>query len=144
MQGDLCTILMLIFRTSGLQNIGGVETVSLIGEMSPELHVIGKLESIEKTPGCGIIYYGAISKYKDLTIIKGKYTAKELFVVHGCPEMSREGVLAGNGNLKKFVVGEFHELYLSKKNIHKIEVIVGAEGIPKEAIYFCKVANLKK
>lgn len=111
---------------------------------SSELLVVGKLEHIEKSPDCGLVHFGAIAKYTDLTVLQGAYTAKEIYVVHGCPEMPRQMYDKRSGDLDKFQVGDYHELHLTKTNVHHVESIVGDKGASQEEIYFCRIVNLKK
>jgi hypothetical protein len=132
---------LLFYKFYDWRNSGKAKTVSPPAEISSELQVIGRLESIEKTPDCGTVHFGAIAKYTDLIIIKGKYAKKEIFVVHGCPEMPRKKYSPAAGNLKRFLIGDYHQMFLSKINTYRIEVIEGDKGIAEDQKYYCVAVN---
>jgi hypothetical protein len=105
------------------------------------LVVLGKLLRInERVPACGIIHWGSLSEYGDLTILSGKYTGSKIYVVHGCIEMPRK-MYAGekSGVLDKFLIGDYHKLALNTKNLYKVESILNGDIDPGTApIYFCR------
>jgi hypothetical protein len=88
-----------------------------------ELIVVGRLKYIS-TPGfCGIIHSGGVAEYDDLQIINGNYSKEKIYVVHGCPGMSRKEYASESGSLTSFREGDYHVLHLTSKNIYKIESI---------------------
>ncbi|MBI4509060.1 MAG: hypothetical protein HY698_05465 [Deltaproteobacteria bacterium] len=65
------------------------------------------------TPGCGIFHFVVVMRYEVVQVVEGAYGEREIYVAHGCPEMSRrkyQGVQAGD--LEAFRVGELHRLAL--------------------------------
>jgi hypothetical protein len=94
-------------------------TLSACTPASPtnEIVIVGRLESIQDTPGCGIFHWSAVAKYTDLQITSGIYPYDVVYVMHGCPELKRSEYAKDSGDLESFNVGDYHELHLTKQNI---------------------------
>jgi len=110
---------------------------------SAEVIVIGRLESIQDTPGCGIIHWSAVAKYTDLQIASGIYPYDVVYVMHGCPELKRNEYAKDSGDLESFNVGDYHELHLIKQNIYQT-MEHSNEPYPKDRLYFCQQVNYYK
>ena len=73
-----------------------------------ELVVVGKLTRIAHGAGCGYFSMGVVAEYGDLQIVEGTYKEHRLFVVHGCPELSRPEFSASAGSLASLEIGAYH------------------------------------
>lgn len=80
--------------------------------------VIARLVEIPGTmPPNDLYNYVYIMKYRVLSVIKGKYTEKEIYVGHYNPLSPRKSIKGQmdpmvNGNIEKFTVGAKHRLTL--------------------------------
>ena len=108
---------------------------------SDEVVIVGRLASIQATPGCGLVHFSAVAEYTDLRVISGTYPYDTVYVMHGCPELTRRQYAQGSGDLESFNVGDYHELHLTKENVyHTMEHSNGP--YPKDRLYFSRVVNL--
>jgi hypothetical protein len=106
-----------------------------------DLIVLGKLLRInQNVPACGIIHVGSLSEYGDLTILSGKYAGSKIYAIHGCIEITRKNYAdIEGGTLKKFVIGDYHKLALSRENVYDVESVQNGDIDPgKEPVYFCR------
>ncbi len=110
---------------------------------SADLVIVGRLASIQNTPGCGVIHWSTVAEYTDLQVISGKYPYDVVYVIHGCPELKRSEYAQGSGDLESFNVGDYHELHLTKGNVYHT-MDYSDEPYPKDRLYFCRVVNLYK
>ena len=79
---------------------------------SGELTIVARLYSISSPPACGILHMGAVAEYRDLEVIEGRYSARKVFVIHGCPEIPRTSYAQDAGDVEEFRIGDYHELTL--------------------------------
>jgi len=94
---------------------------------SDELIVVGRLKNISTPSHCGYLHFGAVAEYTDLTITNGQYLGDKIYVVHGCPELSRNEYAEDSGNLAALQIGDYHVLRLTLQNETKIGVIDSGE-----------------
>jgi len=105
---------------------------------SDELIVAGQLKYIA-TPlsHCGYLHFGPLAEYTNLKILKGQYSKDTIYVVHGCPELTRSEYAKGSGTLESFQVGDYHLLHLTLQNVYDIGTIVPGEKL-KHLYEVCK------
>jgi len=118
-----------------------------VNNISNNLVIVGRLKRIVQPPDCGHIHFGALSEYDNIRLIQGVYNAKSIFVIHGCPEISRTEYAKGSGNLQSFRIGDYHRLELVKKNIYKVGIIIDSDTTGKivhsdSLTYFAKTVDL--
>jgi len=101
--------------------------VTAVLPQSDELIVVGRLINISTPPHCGYIHFGAVAEYTDLSITNGQYLRDKIYVVHGCPELSRNEYAEGSGNLAAFQIGDYHVLHLTLQNETEIGMIDSGE-----------------
>jgi hypothetical protein len=81
------------------------QTVALVAELTD----VGP-----RVPHCGVIHLAVVMRYRVVSVLKGTYSGMDLYVVHGCPEMTRKMYSARSGSLQAFRPGERHRLVLEK------------------------------
>jgi hypothetical protein len=96
---------------------------SIAPAQSDELIIVGRLNNISAPLHCGYVHFGAVAEYTDLRITSGQYLKDKVYVVHGCPELSRNEYAEGSGNLASFEIGAYHVLHLTLQNEIQIGVI---------------------
>lgn len=101
-----------------------------------ELVVTGKLTQIAHGAGCGYFSMGVVAEYGNLQILEGTYRDQRLFVVHGCPELSRPEFSASAGSLASLEIGAYHRLELLTKNFYQLELVYGEELKPVQLPLF--------
>jgi hypothetical protein len=101
-----------------------------------ELVVTGRLARIAHGAGCGYFSMGVVAEYSDLQILEGTYKEQRLFVVHGCPELSRPEFSASAGSLASLEIGAYHRLELLTKNFYRLELVYGEELKPAQLPLF--------
>jgi len=94
-------------------------------EDETKLTIAGTLSQIATCKHCGYFHFGAVAEYTDLEVVEGDFSQDTIYVIHGCPEMSRNTYAANSGDLEKIEIGARHLLHLAKENVYKIESIVG-------------------
>jgi hypothetical protein len=118
-----------------------------VNDISNSLVVIGRLKRIVHTPDCGYIHFGALAEYDSVRVVQGVYNAKSIFVIHGCPELSRSEYAKESGSLQVFRIGDYHRLELVIQNIHKVECVIDSDTTgkiphPDSLTYFAKTVDL--
>jgi hypothetical protein len=118
-----------------------------VNNIANNLVIVGRLKRIVHTPECGHIHFGALSEYDDIKVIQGLYNSKSIFVIHGCPEISRTEYAKESGNLQSFRIGDYHRLELVKNNIYKVGSIIDSDTTGKivhadSLTYFAKTVDL--
>ena len=97
-----------------------------------DIHVTGKLVDVSPQPGCGYLYFGSPATYK---LIKGpaSLVGKQITVVVPCIELPLP-----KGNVRSFVVGDIHDLSITRVNLYKIEL---PAELPNASWYYLKAAS---
>lgn len=102
----------------------------------PVLVVTAKLTRIASGAGCGYFSMGVVAEYTDIRVIVGKYRKEKLYVVHGCPELSRPELSASAGSLENLDIGAYHRLELLSNNFYDLELIYDDHIKPRFAHLF--------
>jgi hypothetical protein len=99
---------------------------------SPEVFVKARLLSLERQPGCGVVWFGTPATYE---VVEGpaEFVGKQIHVIVDCAEMPRSGTSTECGDLEVFEVGATHFLALTKDNVRRIEV---PSSLPSEGPWF--------
>ena len=106
---------------------------------SDDLVIICKLKRITRNvPDCGIIHFGSLAEYRDLRILRGRYSESRIYVVHDCIELPRESYTEKGIYFKKFTEGDYHKMLLSKKNTIRVESVENGEIVPNLPLYYCR------
>ena len=115
--------------------------------VSENLVIVGRLTRMSHSPDCGGLYFGVLAEYDSIKVIQGTFDAKSVFVIHGCPELSRKEFAKGSGNLHTFRIGDHHHLELVRNNIYKIGNVIDVDTTgkimhPDSLTYFAKTVDL--
>jgi hypothetical protein len=102
----------------------------------PVLVVVAKLTRIASGAGCGYFSMGVVAEYTDIQVIVGKYSKDKVYVVHGCPELSRSEFSASAGSLETLDIGAYHHLELLSNNFYGLELIYDDHIKPRFARLF--------
>jgi hypothetical protein len=100
-----------------------------------ELHVTGKLVSVDAQPGCGFLYVGSPATYQ---VVAGPASlqGKRITVVVPCIELPLP-----KGDLRSFIVGDIHYLSISRKNLYKIEI---PSRLHDDSWFYLRAASLQE
>jgi hypothetical protein len=102
----------------------------------PVLVVVAKLTRIASGAGCGYFSMGVVAEYTNIQVVVGKYTKDKIYVVHGCPELSRPEFSASAGSLETLDIGAYHRLELLSNNFYGLELIYDDHIKPRFARLF--------
>ncbi len=136
-------IIILLFFTTFIQLACGNKTnkkSKSMNQASEQIEFVGRLININfNIPNCGTFHFGSVAVYDNIEIIKGNYDLDQIFIIHGCTEMAREYYGKEAGNLKKFVIGEYHKITAHKKNNFQIgSVFYGKIPMDRNYLYYAQ------
>ena len=105
--------------------------VSLAGSADDEIHIVGRLVSVEPAPGCGILLLGSPATYHVISGPEGLVDS-QIKVLIACIEMP-----LAEGDVHTFNVGDTHALVVTPHNINKIEL----PHLPSSSWFYLKAAS---
>ncbi|RYG60305.1 MAG: hypothetical protein EON60_07650 [Alphaproteobacteria bacterium] len=115
----------------GLSLLFACAGVSSAGSVDDEIHIVGRLVSVEPAPGCGMFLLGSPATYQVISGPEG-LVGSQIQVLIACIEMP---LIEGDVNI--FNVGDTHALIVTHHNVNKIEL----PDSPDSSLFYLKAAS---
>ena len=96
--------------------LAGCATSPRLAVMDADIHIQGKLLSVEPAPSCGFVLFGSPATYQVLAGPE-ELRGKRIRVLVACIEMPLV-----EGDLRSFTVGATHYLVITRENVRRVEL----------------------
>lgn len=107
---------VVIWRAVLLVLLGTLSAASWAGAAADDIRVVGRLVPMERAPACGMLLPGSPATY-EVILGPDEWIGSRIQVLIACIEMP-----LAEGNARAFHVGDMHDLVVTLRNIHEIEL----------------------